>query len=216
MLWRHFQRRLPATLARRGILRCRLPQLYSGSARQLSSSSTTFPTWSQFNRSEFTSQPFTGSYETGGPTRGPLGSTPAFGAPRITPKVLKQYLDQYVVGQDRAKKVLSVAVYNHYQRVQELVRREEEAAEALAKRQRREALEIHPLDGILPIDFECIAHFLIYSSIQQMILQARRSLPAYLNPPNPAQTPHWSKQISPIRRRYTLKSPIFCYLVRPV
>jgi predicted DNA-binding protein YlxM (UPF0122 family) len=33
------------------------------------------------------------------------------------------------------------AVYNHYQRVQELVRREEEAAEALAKRQRREALE---------------------------------------------------------------------------
>jgi ATP-dependent protease Clp ATPase subunit len=33
-----------------------------------------------------------------------------------------QYLDQYVVGQDRAKKVLSVAVYNHYQRVQELVR----------------------------------------------------------------------------------------------
>ena len=67
--------------------------------------------------------------------------------------MLKQYLDQYVVGQDRAKKVLSVAVYNHYQRVQELVRREEEAAEALAKRQRREALEIHSLDGILPIDF---------------------------------------------------------------
>lgn len=87
------------------------------------------------------------------PTPGPLGSTPAFGAPRITPKVLKQYLDQYVVGQDRAKKVLSVAVYNHYQRVQELVRRKEEAAEALAKRQRREALEIHPLDGMSPTNF---------------------------------------------------------------
>ncbi|KAJ5456298.1 hypothetical protein N7530_011572 [Penicillium desertorum] len=146
MLWRHLQRRLPAALARRDIARYRLPQSYSWSTRQLSSSSTTFPTSSQFNRSEFTSQPFTGSYETGGPTPGPLGSTPAFGAPRITPKVLKQYLDQYVVGQDRAKKVLSVAVYNHYQRVQELVRREEEAAEALAKRQRREALETHPLD----------------------------------------------------------------------
>jgi ATP-dependent Clp protease ATP-binding subunit ClpX len=37
--------------------------------------------------------------------------------------------------------------------VQELVRREEEAAEALAKRQRREALETHPLDGMPPIDF---------------------------------------------------------------
>ncbi|KAI3275803.1 hypothetical protein CBS147309_3539 [Penicillium roqueforti] len=146
MLWRHLQPRLAATLARRDIVRCRLPKSYSRSTRQLSSSNT-FPTSSQFNRSEFTTQPFTGSYETGGPTPGPLGSTPAFGAPRITPKVLKQYLDQYVVGQDRAKKVLSVAVYNHYQRVQELVRREEEAAEALARRQRREALEIHPLDA---------------------------------------------------------------------
>ncbi|CAI7651502.1 unnamed protein product [Penicillium glandicola] len=145
MLWRHLQHRLPATLAR-DIVRCRLPQSYIWSTRLLSSS-TTFPTLSQFNRSEFTSQPFTGSYETGVPTPGPLGSTPAFGAPRITPKVLKQYLDQYVVGQDRAKKVLSVAVYNHYQRVQELMRREEEAAEALAKRQRKEALETHPLDG---------------------------------------------------------------------
>lgn len=113
------------------------------------SSSTRYPTLSQFNRSEFTSQPFSGGYETGLPTTGPLGSTPAFGAPRVTPKVLKQYLDQYVVGQDRAKKILSVAVYNHYQRVQEVVRRNEEQAEVAAKRQRREALESHPLDGII-------------------------------------------------------------------
>jgi ATP-dependent Clp protease ATP-binding subunit ClpX len=62
--------------------------------------------------------------------------------------VLKQYLDQYVVGQDRAKKVLSVAVYNHYQRVQEVQRREEEAEELLMKRQRREALEGHHSEGM--------------------------------------------------------------------
>lgn len=68
----------------------------------------------------------------------------------MTPKVLKQYLDQFVVGQDRAKKILSVAVYNHYQRVQELQRREEEAAELLAKRARREAIEHHPVEGKLP------------------------------------------------------------------
>lgn len=67
--------------------------------------------------------------------------------------MLKQYLDQYVVGQDRAKKVLSVAVYNHYQRVQEIQRREEEAEELLAKRQRREALESHPLEGASPVPF---------------------------------------------------------------
>ncbi|MCI9593853.1 MAG: ATP-dependent Clp protease ATP-binding subunit ClpX [Lachnospiraceae bacterium] len=32
------------------------------------------------------------------------------------PHVIKQQLDEYVVGQDRAKKVMSVAVYNHYKR----------------------------------------------------------------------------------------------------
>ncbi|KAJ5115310.1 hypothetical protein NUU61_001069 [Penicillium alfredii] len=150
MLWRPLQHRIPLAWTHREVIRCRhLANSYVRKA-QLSSSSTTFPTSSQFNRSDFTSQPFTGSYEAGLPTSGPLGSTPAFGAPRITPKVLKQYLDQYVVGQDRAKKVLSVAVYNHYQRVQEVQRREEEAAELLAKRQRKEALESHPLEDEFP------------------------------------------------------------------
>ena len=30
---------------------------------------------------------------------------------------MKAFLDDYVIGQDQAKKVLSVAVYNHYKRV---------------------------------------------------------------------------------------------------
>ena len=33
------------------------------------------------------------------------------------PKEIHQFLDQYVIGQDRAKKLLSVAVYNHYKRI---------------------------------------------------------------------------------------------------
>lgn len=39
------------------------------------------------------------------------------GTEAIKPKELSEYLDQYVIGQSRAKKVVSVAVYNHYQRV---------------------------------------------------------------------------------------------------
>lgn len=35
----------------------------------------------------------------------------------IKPVEMKKYLDQYVVGQDEAKKVISVAVYNHYKRL---------------------------------------------------------------------------------------------------
>lgn len=35
----------------------------------------------------------------------------------MTPQELKAFLDDYVIGQDEAKKVLSVAVYNHYKRI---------------------------------------------------------------------------------------------------
>ncbi|MDR1648913.1 MAG: ATP-dependent Clp protease ATP-binding subunit ClpX [Synergistaceae bacterium] len=57
------------------------------------------------------------------PRRGaPLAPAPAAGTgaralPISPPKELSAFLDQYVIGQDRAKRVVSVAVYNHYQRV---------------------------------------------------------------------------------------------------
>ncbi len=35
------------------------------------------------------------------------------------PKAIKEFLDQYVIGQEQAKRVLSVAVYNHFQRIQQ-------------------------------------------------------------------------------------------------
>ena len=35
----------------------------------------------------------------------------------LKPEEIKAFLDEYVIGQDRAKKVLSVAVYNHYKRI---------------------------------------------------------------------------------------------------
>ena len=35
----------------------------------------------------------------------------------LKPTMIKSYLDQYIIGQDDAKKSLAVAVYNHYKRI---------------------------------------------------------------------------------------------------
>ncbi|MCS6883508.1 MAG: ATP-dependent Clp protease ATP-binding subunit ClpX [Oscillochloridaceae bacterium] len=47
----------------------------------------------------------------------PRRNTPPGPTRLPTPRKLREKLDQYVVGQDRAKIVLSVAVYNHYKRI---------------------------------------------------------------------------------------------------
>ena len=42
------------------------------------------------------------------------------------PKEIVEYLDQYVIGQERTKKVLSVAVYNHYKRLLQPVSKDDD------------------------------------------------------------------------------------------
>ena len=44
----------------------------------------------------------------------------------LKPKQIKEFVDQYVIGQDQAKKVLAVAVYNHYKRLNQKVPKDEE------------------------------------------------------------------------------------------
>jgi len=45
------------------------------------------------------------------------------------PEEIKSYLDNYVIGQDQAKRVLSVAVYNHYKRLLQQVDKSDDAVE---------------------------------------------------------------------------------------
>ncbi len=51
----------------------------------------------------------------------PQAAPPETGVPKLLevpkPKDIKAYLDQHIVGQNSAKKILSVAVYNHYKRI---------------------------------------------------------------------------------------------------
>lgn len=47
--------------------------------------------------------------------------TPDFETSVLKPTEIKAFLDQYVIGQDEAKKVLAVAVYNHYKRIAQKV-----------------------------------------------------------------------------------------------
>jgi len=43
------------------------------------------------------------------------------GAKLMKPQEIKAFLDQYVIGQDHAKKILSVSVYNHYKRLKQAI-----------------------------------------------------------------------------------------------
>ncbi|CEP63005.1 Mcx1p LALA0_S07e00254g [Lachancea lanzarotensis] len=71
----------------------------------------------------------------------------AFASKQIpSPKELRQFLDKYVVGQDVGKKVMSVAVYNHYLRVNDKQKRIEAKMESeLLEKQRKNDDEDEPI-----------------------------------------------------------------------
>ncbi|MBO9732951.1 MAG: ATP-dependent Clp protease ATP-binding subunit ClpX [Chitinophaga sp.] len=60
----------------------------------------------------------------------PGKKAPSAAAPHFAPKVskpmdMKKFLDEYVIGQDDAKKILAVAVYNHYKRLNQQIGEDE-------------------------------------------------------------------------------------------
>lgn len=58
--------------------------------------------------------------QTGALAQDQSGDGEAFKLKKVPkPKEIKQYLDEYIIGQDEAKRYLAVAVYNHYKRLQQ-------------------------------------------------------------------------------------------------
>lgn len=72
--------------------------------------------------------------------RGPMFKNKAnYGVPQFYPRDLKKRVDDYVVGQDRAKKTICATMFNHYQAVRRRQYQELEDRSARAKVQRQRA-----------------------------------------------------------------------------
>ncbi|KAI1178186.1 P-loop containing nucleoside triphosphate hydrolase protein [Nemania sp. FL0916] len=102
---------------------------------------------------------FTSSYDPNEEDgRGPMYSKTPAGMPQFYPRDLKKRVDEYVVGQDRAKKTISSIVFNHYQNLrrrqyqdeQERKRGEKLMRQAIARDRIARDREPHPVEGWTP------------------------------------------------------------------
>ncbi len=114
-------------------------------------------------RSQDFNSGFTSSYD---PTldtgRGPIFAKSTFGVPQFYPRDLKRRVDDYVVGQDRAKKTICSVIFNHYQNLRRRQQHETQAQRLREKLQRQKYAEnrdtqeragysssnqVHPVEG---------------------------------------------------------------------
>ena len=88
----------------------------------------------------------TGATTGGKPAEEPAAETPQATAPAKipTPRELYELLDNYVIGQERAKRTLSVAVFNHYKRLNTLGDKKLKALEDKVELQKSNVLLIGP------------------------------------------------------------------------
>ncbi|ORY64172.1 P-loop containing nucleoside triphosphate hydrolase protein [Pseudomassariella vexata] len=102
------------------------------------------------------SSSFSNTYDPDEEGRGPMFNKSTFGVPQFYPRDLKKRVDEYVVGQDRAKKTISSIIFNHYQGVRRRHHQEEQERKREEKMMRRnEARErlarerdpMHPVEG---------------------------------------------------------------------
>lgn len=79
----------------------------------------------------------------------------SIGVPQFYPRDLKKRVDEYVVGQDRAKKTISSVIFNHYQNLrrrqyqeeQERKRDEKLMRQAIARDRNTRERELYAVEG---------------------------------------------------------------------
>lgn len=117
---------------------------------------TSLPLRTAPRRTRDLSSSFSNTYDPDEEGRGPMFNKNTFGVPKFYPRDLKKRVDEYVVGQDRAKKTISSVIFNHYQNIrrrhhqeeqerkrEEKLLRRHEARDRLA----REREGVHPVEG---------------------------------------------------------------------
>ncbi|KAI5457255.1 P-loop containing nucleoside triphosphate hydrolase protein [Mariannaea sp. PMI_226] len=101
---------------------------------------------------------FTGTYDPSiDAGRGPMFSKANFGVPQFYPRDLKKRVDDYVVGQERAKKTICATIFNHYQNLRRRHQHEHEERNRRDKLMRQKFArdrevhqkrrEMHPVEG---------------------------------------------------------------------
>ncbi|KAL2179986.1 P-loop containing nucleoside triphosphate hydrolase protein [Thermothelomyces heterothallicus CBS 202.75] len=113
-------------------------------------------------RSNYSASGYTSSYDPNQDTgRGPIFNKHTFGVPQFYPRDLKARVDDYVVGQERAKKTICSVIFNHYQglrrrqhhelqdqRLREKLQRQKYAQEQEAfERAGYNSTRTHPVEG---------------------------------------------------------------------
>jgi ATP-dependent Clp protease ATP-binding subunit ClpX len=107
-------------------------------------------------RTQDLSSSFSSTYDPDEEGRGPMFKKSSFGVPQFYPRDLKKRVDEYVVGQDRAKKTISSVIFNHYQNIRRRRHNEEQARKReerilrrhdARERHARERDSTHPVEG---------------------------------------------------------------------
>ncbi|KAF3025703.1 hypothetical protein E8E14_014151 [Neopestalotiopsis sp. 37M] len=117
---------------------------------------TSLPLRTAPRRTRDLSSSFSNTYDPDEEGRGPMFNKNTFGVPKFYPRDLKKRVDEYVVGQDRAKKTISSVIFNHYQNIRRRHHQEEQerkCEEKLLRRHEardrlaREREGVHPVEG---------------------------------------------------------------------
>lgn len=115
-----------------------------------------------------------------------------FGVPKFYPRDLKKRVDEYVVGQDRAKKTISSVIFNHYQNIRRRHHQEEQERkreEKLLRRHEARDRLAREREGVHPVEDEFPGHNESVNDRAHKVWQHREEEDDFYIPEDPSRPP---------------------------